>query len=106
MAQQLRSQRFEEFDYGPKMNLREYGSIFPPQLDSTLIKEAGIPIGIFVAKGDRTVLPSDSRWLRDQLGNSLIFYKEINGGHITFNIGKNMDWFSKDAMEMIRKYNV
>ena len=53
---------------------------------------------MYVGKGDRTVHPDDLRWLRYQVGSCLFKYAEIEGGNLTIHVGKDMSWFSEDAL--------
>ena len=69
------------------------------------MKDAGIPIAMYVGRHDRIVQPLTSRWARDKFGPAIVDYLEIDGGHVTFMIGKNQDYFRSNAMSLIRKYN-
>jgi len=52
----------------------------------------------------------DARWARDQIldegygSDALVHYEEIQGGHGTFLIGKNMTYFSQ-VVRLVREYN-
>ena len=61
-----------------------YGQTSAPVIDPLLVGKAGVPFGLVMAKQDALVFASDTKWLRDSLGSSLVFWKEIEGGHITF----------------------
>jgi hypothetical protein len=78
-----------EFDFGPAKNKELYGSEMPPEVDMTKIKDSGVPVAMYVAKHDRIIYPVDSRWARDVLGSSVVDYREIDGGHVTFMVGKD-----------------
>ena len=71
----------------------------------TKIKDAGVPVAMYVAKHDRIIYPVDSRWARDVLGSSVVDYQEIDGGHVTFMVGKDQTYFLDGALSQIRKYN-
>jgi hypothetical protein len=60
---------------------------------------------MYVGIHDTIVIPADSQWIRDQLGNSVVEYKEINGGHSTFYVSKDASYFQINAMKHISKYN-
>jgi len=56
---------------------------------------------MFVGKQDELSSIVDSRWTRDQLGQSLVHYEEMNGGHMTFLVGKDMRFFKETAMSYV-----
>ena len=60
---------------------------------------------MYVGRHDRIVNPVTSRWARDKFGQAIVDYEEIDGGHVTFMIGKNQDYFRNRAMSLIQKYN-
>ena len=60
---------------------------------------------MYCAKGDRIMFLKDTRRTRDYLGSAVVDYQEIEGGHLTFIVGKNITYFKEDAMNLIRKYN-
>ena len=70
-----------------------------------MVRDAGIPIAMYVGRHDRIVNPVTSRWARDKFGQAIVDYEEIDGGHVTFMIGKNQDYFRNRAMSLIQKYN-
>ena len=39
------------------------------------------------------------------MGDALIEYKEFPGGHLQFFIGKDASYFTKYAMDLIKKHN-
>jgi predicted alpha/beta-fold hydrolase len=49
-----------------------------------LVDKAGVPIGLIMAKDDALVYPSDTIFLKNSLSHHLVYWKEINGGHLTF----------------------
>jgi len=65
-----------------------------------------VPIGLFVAKNDLIADLTDCQWIRDSLNqDTLVHYKEYQGGHVSLILGKDMTPFSVDAMDLIKKYN-
>lgn len=60
---------------------------------------------MYVGTYDKLVVPEDAEWLRDQLGDTVVHYAEYPLGHGTFVIGKDMTWFTQDAMKIISQYN-
>jgi len=59
---------------------------------------------MFVGNVDKLADPTDAMWAYKQIGSPVVHYQEINGGHLTFVIGKDMSWFSDDVMPLIKKY--
>ena len=51
--------------------------------------KTSIPIAIFAAKHDKAVSIKYSKYTKDLLGDAVILYEEINGGHNIFSIGKD-----------------
>lgn len=81
-AQIYLTKRFQEYDYGEIMNQRIYGQVRPPLLKLDHIKDLNIPTVMLVGKQDTLVYPQDSLWLKDQLGESVKDYIELDGGHL------------------------
>lgn len=60
---------------------------------------------MFVGKEDILSTPIDAQWTKDQIGQAVIFYKELeNHDHSSFNFGRDMS-FMEDVMELVHKYN-
>jgi hypothetical protein len=59
---------------------------------------------MFVGKYDRLADPADAEWTLEALGESVISYQEIDGGHLTFFIAKDMTYFNHDVMDILRYY--
>jgi len=59
---------------------------------------------MFVGNVDTLADKTDAEWTRNQIGSPVVHYQEINGGHLTFIIGKDMSWFSNDVMNLVRTY--
>ena len=70
-------------------------------IDISKVNEAGVPIGMYVGLHDILVKTEDSRWIRDKIKDSLVDYVEINGGHTTFMIGKNMSFVKSNILSLI-----
>lgn len=58
---------------------------------------------MFVGNEDMLADPTDAEWARDTIGSPVVHYQMINGGHLTFMIGKDMSWFN-DVMDVVKKY--
>jgi len=58
---------------------------------------------MFQALGDKLADQTDVDWTRNTIGDAVVHYSEINGGHLTFMIGKDMSYFN-DVMNVIGTY--
>ncbi|ODM88426.1 Lipase 3 [Orchesella cincta] len=56
--------KFQRFDYGPKRNLIEYGSVDPQQYD---LSRMSVPTYIFYGESDNLVTPADAERLRNSI---------------------------------------
>jgi len=63
-----------------------------------------VPIAVFVGSDDIVATPTDGEWTVEQIGNAVFHYQVINGGHLSFVVGKDMTWFSNDVMNIIKQY--
>ena len=65
----------------------------------------GVPIAIYPGTKDSIVNIEGSRELREIINkDSLIEYKELDFDHMTFVLGKKMDYFS-GVINLIDRYN-
>lgn len=83
-AQEIKNAgRFQQFDYGPEGNLREYGTDLPPEYP---LHKITLPIALFGAENDWLASDTDVTNLYVQLANPIDHYivplKEFN--HIDF----------------------
>ena len=87
--QNLKFQRFMEFDFGAPENLRRYGRTGARDFDLQAVK--GVPVALFCGKSDLLASPVNYKWLRDQLekSGSLEFYGEYELGHCGMLMPKN-----------------
>jgi len=46
----------------------------------------------------------DALWTKDQMGDAVVHYQEIHAGHLTFMVGKDMSYWTQDAMKLLKKY--
>lgn len=104
-TQNANADTFQEFDYGPRQNQIKYGSSSPPEIYLDRIKESGIPIAMYVGIDDEMVSMDDTLAIKDVLGDLVVDYGLINGGHMSFFVNKKVDYFTKNAMSWIQKYN-
>lgn len=64
-----------------------------------------IPVALYRGTLDDLADVKDTAWLADQMKSTLVFDNEYRMGHISFLIGKDMSWFTVDAMYMFEKYH-
>ena len=83
------------------MNMELYGLEEPPEYDLKSISD--FPIALFSGKGDKLASPKDVNWLKEQLGNNVIFHDEYNLGHSSFVMAKDMSWFD-NVIEIMELY--
>ena len=69
------------------------------------IENYNVPTALFSGDMDGLSTPADVAWLSEQLGDKVVFQKQIHGDHFTFAIGKDMTFFSQDVVAQIQKYN-
>lgn len=61
---------------------------------------------MFVGAEDDLADVEDTRWLKSELGKSVIHYEEMpTSGHVSFMIAKDMTYFSDRVMGLIKQYN-
>jgi len=60
---------------------------------------------MFTGNADILADLTDSRWTRDRIGDNVVHYEEINAGHLTFMVGKDMSYFSEGVMGLLRQYH-
>jgi hypothetical protein len=59
---------------------------------------------MFEGKADKLADPIDARWTRDTIGKSVFHYEEIEGGHLTFMVAKDMTYWTTGVMGILNKY--
>lgn len=94
-----------EVDYGKDTNMQVYGQDTPPEVHTNKIAESGIPIGVYIAKHDKIILPEDAKYSYEVLKELVVDYMEIDGGHLTFMFGKDMSYFKVNVLNQIEKFN-
>lgn len=104
-AQMVRSGKFERYDYGIE-NRRIYGTAphEVPEIQLTSIEDLDVPIALFYAEHDAFSTVKDVEWLKDQLGDSVVHYESIRGGHVTFLCGEDMEYL-ENMIDVIKQYN-
>jgi pimeloyl-ACP methyl ester carboxylesterase len=102
-VQLYRSKCFRMYDYGPKINLEKYGSFEPKEYNLKEINN--FPTALFSGRLDKLSTPIDVQWLREQLGDNVIFERVYeNMGHMTFLMAQDMTWFN-EVIDLIDLYN-
>ena len=104
-SQIIELKQFTYFDYGKEANMYIYKRVFPPEYEIEKIN--GMKIMLLVGKEDRLADPEDCEWLYEKIKSNVILYKVIPTiGHVSFLVGKNIDWFD-DALKIINdEYNL
>ena len=103
-GQLAKTQKVARYDFGEQENIKRYGTIEPPLVDISSIRD--VPIAIFWGKYDQIVPLIQSRWVRDNLDPSVLkHYEEWESGHLTFMIGKEVDYLER-MQKLIRKYSL
>jgi len=90
MQEYVSSERFQRMDWGPKMNLEEYGTESPPPYNLTSVKA---PVVLFWGDNDWLATPKDVAWLAKRLDNLRGFYR-VNSStfnHLDFLWATNVD---------------
>lgn len=49
---------------------------------------------MFIGRHDVLATVEDAVWARDQIGSDVFHFQVINGGHLSFCIGKDMSYFT------------
>ena len=101
-AQNIREDRFQIWadDYSHWFNIHE-----KHQTDLIPIENIDVPVAMFVGQADKLADVTDAQWIREQLGDHVVHYQEIVGGHISFLIGKDMSYFTNDVINLLSKYH-
>lgn len=102
-AQNIREDRFQVWadDYSHWFNIGEKKQTDLIPLEN--IKD--IPTALFAGKADKLADVEDAQWVRDTIGDAVVHYQEIEGGHISFMIGKDMSYFTNDVMGLLQQYH-
>lgn len=103
-AQIIDSGKFQRFDCGTEAaNKAKYGSSTPPEYPLDQIPTS-IPIAMFAGRLDLLGNPTDVHWLKRQLGDRVVFFKEYELGHLSFSVAKDMSYWTRDAMKLLKEY--
>ena len=55
---------------------------------------------MFVGDADELGDPVDAEYTKEAIGDAVVDYKLIPGGHLTFLDGKDMSYWTQDVMEL------
>jgi len=99
-AQNMREDRFQVFgpDYNKVIGSKKTTDLIP------LENITEVPVAMFVGKADKLADPEDAAWARKTIGNAVVRYQMVEGGHMTFFIAKDMTWFTQDVMNIVKEY--
>ena len=100
--QQSVSGRTALYDYGKIKNKQLYGSTEAPLVP---FENYTLPTALMSGALDHMAPPADVSWIADQLGDNIVFKKQYNNDHFTFALGKDMTFFSVDAVDLLKEYN-
>jgi hypothetical protein len=60
-----------------------------------------VPVAIFCGTKDPLADCKDAQWTRDTVGERVVHYEEIEAGHSTFCLGKDMTYFTETVMGLL-----
>jgi lysosomal acid lipase/cholesteryl ester hydrolase len=102
-VQIIKAKKFVYFNYGKEANFAIYHQIEPPEYDLSIVKD--FPIILIGGEKDKLAPPNDVIWLKEALGNNVIYYKIIpKMGHISFMCGKDFSWFDEPLKIIMNEY--
>ena len=94
---------FRRYDFGKDLNMKKYGQSTPPDYD---IPSINFPIALFGGANDNVATTKDIAWINLQLKENVVFSKtDYPLDHHSFVIAKNLDFFTKDAMSILNRFN-
>ena len=93
--QSARTGEVTYFDYGPEGNLEVYGSERAPEIP---FENTNMPIFIYSSETDYMADPVDVEWYADMIGENLMSFEWISGGHFSNVLGNNM-LYLEDVVE-------
>ena len=83
----------------------KYGQSTPPKIYIDRIRDSGIPVALYAGMDDEMVSMEDHLAVKQALGDLVVDLGIIEGGHMSFFVSKKVDYFTKNAMGWIQKYN-
>ena len=102
-AQNLREDRFQVYadDYTDFFNRHEKRTTTMYPIENI----DNVPVAMYTGNVDILADLTDSRWTRDRIGDNIVHYEEIDAGHLTFLIGKDMTYFTEGVMGLLQQYH-
>lgn len=101
---EVRQKVVVEIDLGKEVNLKRYGQVSPTTYEYGKAKNE-VPIAFITANNDNCITAAVSEVAYQHMKASVVYKRVINGGHLTFNIGKDMSWLKGEVMELIHQHN-
>jgi hypothetical protein len=99
--------KFQDYDWGKKVNQQRYGTKTPPVFD--LSKAAKVPTALFIGSKDELGDPTDCARLEKELPAENIIYSKTfhDFSHITWIAGKSDAWqqWYPEARTLLEKFN-
>ena len=69
------------------------------------LSSLNVPVSLFVGTHDILATIEDVKIIRDMLGPDADYhYEEVNAGHLSLAIGKDMTYFTETVMEILKKH--
>lgn len=100
-GQAVSQKTMTNYDWGKTENQKHYNQDTPPEINLSNIDQ--VPVAMFVGTKDDLGDVKDCEWARDQI-KSIAHYEEVEAGHASFLIGKDMSYFD-NVMKLVSKYN-
>ena len=102
-AQNMREDRYQVYapDYDHWFNIGEHHHTDLIPLEN--IKE--VPVAMFVGDSDILGDAVDAEYTKEAIGDAVIHYSLIHGGHLTFLVGKDMTYWTTDVMNLLAQYH-
>jgi len=103
-SQQIRTNKFQKYDYGLIGNMEHYQSIDPPQYDVATIRT---PTALFTGTEDWLADPTDVLWLIQNLAPGTVVYVNNQNSyqHLDFTWGLNdYQLIYPDVVRILRQY--
>jgi len=69
------------------------------------LEDYNVPTVLLSGSLDKLADPVDVEWLSNTLGDKVVFQQQYHNDHFTFALGKDMTFFSQDAVDQLHKYN-
>lgn len=70
------------------------------------IENYNVPTGLFSGALDRLANPTDVEWLSGAIADHVVSEKKYElFDHMTFIVGKDMNYFFNDVAELVKEYN-